>query len=143
MWIVIAAPTGKLSCCRAICRRRRSRPSRLPKSGASTGCPDEALGALAAEERFLLSAWFLDPAHLLEISRIIGVHKATASRRIQRLTANLHKDLRSRLQAHGMSRAAADEALGIDPRDLEINLRALLQNSQSLTFLEGGTPDQP
>jgi hypothetical protein len=35
-----------------------------------------------------------------------------------------------------MSRAAADEALGTDPRDLEINLRSLLQASQPEAFPE-------
>ena len=33
-----------------------------------------------------------------------------------------------------MSRAAAEEALGIDPRDVDINLRSLLQASRSKTF---------
>jgi hypothetical protein len=33
-----------------------------------------------------------------------------------------------------MSKAAAQEALGADPRDIEINLRALLQTSQTTAF---------
>lgn len=96
----------------------------------------ETLKLLVPEERFLLSAWFLDRRTLLEISRVIGVHEATVSRRLQRITSHLHKELLGRLQAHGMSRAAADEALGIDPRDLEINLRSLLQASGPAAFLE-------
>src|SRR5206468_1891969 len=39
------------------------------------------LGLLEPEERFLLSAWFLDQRTLLEISRILRVHEATVSRR--------------------------------------------------------------
>lgn len=96
----------------------------------------ETLSLLVPEDRFLLSAWFLDRRTQLEISRVIGVHEATVSRRLQRITSQLHKELLGRLQAHGMSRAAADEALGIDPRDLEINLRSLLQASQPAAFLE-------
>lgn len=96
----------------------------------------EALGLLVPEERFILSAWFLDRRTLLEISRVTGVHEATVSRRLQRLTSRLHKELLSGLQARGMSGAAAEEALGIDPRDLEINLRSLLQASQPEAFLE-------
>jgi len=35
-----------------------------------------------------------------------------------------------------MSRRAAEEALGADPRDLDINLKKLLQSSQSDAFQE-------
>jgi hypothetical protein len=35
-----------------------------------------------------------------------------------------------------MSRRAAQEAMGADPRDLEVNLKKLLQNSQSEAFQE-------
>ena len=64
-------------------------------------------GSLPPEDRLLLSAWFLDQRTLLEISRILRVHEATVSRGIKRLTARLHKELLERLQASGMSRAAA------------------------------------
>ncbi len=101
------------------------------------------LGLLPPEERFLLSAWFLDRRTLLEISRILGVHEATVSRRLHRLTSTLHKDLLKTLQASGMSRAAADEALGADPRDLDINLRTLLQSSRSSSFPDQGAIADP
>jgi RNA polymerase sigma-70 factor (ECF subfamily) len=95
---------------------------------------EEAVGTLDVEQRFLLSAWYLDQRTLLDISKIIGVHEATVSRRIQRLTSRLREELLARLQTNGMSRAAAEEALGIDPRDVDINLRSLLQASRSETF---------
>ena len=94
----------------------------------------DTLGTLDAEERLLLSAWFLDERTLLEISKIIHVHEATVSRRMQRLTARLREELLGRLQSNGMSRAAAEEALGIDPRDVDINLRTLLQASRTESF---------
>jgi RNA polymerase sigma-70 factor, ECF subfamily len=94
------------------------------------------LGSLAEEDRFLLSAWFLDRRTLLEISRVLGVHEATVSRRLQRLTSRLHEALLGNLQTSGLSRAAAEEALAIDPRDLDVNLRLLLQASQRETFPE-------
>lgn len=99
---------------------------------------EETLGTLDGEERFLLAAWFLDGRTLLEISQIVGVHEATVSRRMQRLTARLRTELRERLQTKGMSRAAAEEALGIDPRDVDINLRSLLQASRTEAFSEKG-----
>jgi RNA polymerase sigma-70 factor (ECF subfamily) len=94
------------------------------------------LGSLAAEDRFLLSASFLDRRTLLEISRILGVHEATVIRRLRRLTARLHEALLVSLQESGLSRAAAEEALATDPRDPDVNLRLLLQASQLGTFSE-------
>ena len=101
------------------------------------------LGCLEAEDRFLLSAWFLDRRTLLEISRVLGVHEATVSRRIQRLTARLHDGLLENLQTSGLSRAAAEEALTTDPRDLDVNLGLLLQASLCGTFLEQGANTDP
>lgn len=92
------------------------------------------LAPLEPEERFILSAWFLDRRTLLEISKVIGVHEATVSRRIQRLTSRLHQGVLSNLQSSGMSKAAAEEALEIEPGDLDINLRRLLQTSRTGTF---------
>jgi RNA polymerase sigma-70 factor (ECF subfamily) len=94
------------------------------------------LTSLAPEERFLLSAFFLDQRTLLEIAQMLRVHEATVSRRVSRLTAKIRKDLLRNLQAAGMSRVAAEEALGTDPRDLDINLRSLLQASRPAAFLE-------
>jgi len=92
------------------------------------------LQALPPEDRFLLSAYFLDRRTLLEISRTVHVHEATISRRLKRLAADLRKQLLQNLQAGGLSKRAAEEALGVDPRDVEINLRKLLQTSQPSTF---------
>jgi RNA polymerase sigma-70 factor (ECF subfamily) len=92
------------------------------------------LRALPAEDRFVLSAYFLDRQTLLQISRLLRVHEATISRRLKRLTADLRNQLLHTLQAGGLSERAAEEALGADPRDIEINLRALLQTSQIAAF---------
>ena len=101
------------------------------------------LTCLVAEDRFLLTAWFLDRRTLLEISRVLGVHEATVSRRLQRLTMRLHEGLLENLEASGLSKAAAEEALATDPRDLDVNLRLLLQASQGGTFLEQGSDTAP
>jgi RNA polymerase sigma-70 factor (ECF subfamily) len=93
------------------------------------------LSSLEPEEQFILSAWFLDRHTLLEIARILRVHESTVSRRVSRLTSALRKQLLKNLQASGMSRAAAEEALGTDPRYLDLNLRHLLQTSRLATFL--------
>ena len=92
--------------------------------------------ALPAEDRFLLSSYFLDRQTLLQIARMIHVHEATISRRLKRLVADLHKRLLDNLKSSGLSKRAAEEALGTDPRDIEINLRSLLQTSQTAPFLD-------
>ena len=89
---------------------------------------------LPAEDRFLLVSYFLDGRTLLELACLLRVHEATMSRRLKRLTQDLRKRLLKDLQAHGMSRAAAEDSLGTDPRDIDINLRSLLQASPSSPF---------
>lgn len=96
----------------------------------------QVIRELGAEDRFLLAAYFLDRQTLLEIARTLNVHEATISRRIKRLTVALRSRLLEQLRRHGLSNAAAEEALGTDPRDIEINLRALLQTSRSKPFSE-------
>lgn len=123
-------PEGELAATPAVADPPPDVLARLSESLTS------ALRRLDPEDRFLLSAWFLDRRTLLEISRILQVHEATVSRRIGRLTARLHKELLTGLRASGMSKAAAEEALGTDPRDININLRSVLQTSQSGAFPE-------
>ena len=87
------------------------------------------LSEASAEERFLLSAYYLDQHTLHEMSRVLRVHEATISRKLKRATERLRKQLLRTLKARGLSRRAAEEALGTDPRDVDINLRKLLQKS--------------
>ena len=112
-------------------------------TGAELGRLTEAvartLKALPAEDRFVLSAYFLDRQTLLQIGRLLRVHEATISRRLKRLTTELRKQLLQNLQAGGLSQRAAEEALGADPRDIEINLRTLLQTSQIAAFKDKTT----
>jgi RNA polymerase sigma-70 factor (ECF subfamily) len=117
-------------------------PPAAESSGASASAEllrirdgvSRCLRALPAEDRFVLSAYFLDRQSLLEISRVIRVHEATVSRRLKRLLGDLRKQLMHTLQLGGLNKRAAEEALGADPRDIELNLRALLQTSQGPPF---------
>jgi RNA polymerase sigma-70 factor, ECF subfamily len=95
-----------------------------------------AIAQCAAEDRFLLAAYFLDGQKLLQIARTLAVHEATISRRLQRATVEIRKQVLRNLEQSGLSRRAAEEALGADPRDLDINLKILLQKSQAETFKE-------
>jgi RNA polymerase sigma-70 factor (ECF subfamily) len=97
---------------------------------------ERTLQGLLPEDRFLLSSYFLDRQTLLHISRLLHVHEATISRRLKRLVTDLRKQLLHNLQSGGLSKRAAEEALGNDPRDIEINLSALLQTYQSTSFFD-------
>ncbi len=105
-----------------------------PEVSRLSAAVSRTLAALPADDRFLLAAYFLDQQTLLQIGRLLRVHEATISRRLKRLTADLRKQLLRNLQSGGLSQRAAEEALGTDPRDLELNLRTLLQSSQSTAF---------
>jgi RNA polymerase sigma-70 factor, ECF subfamily len=114
-------------------------PELAPVAAELTGLTraiTSAIESLSAEERYLLSSYFLDRQPLAQIARVLHVHEATISRRLKRLLTDLRKRLLHHLQAGGLSKRAAEEALGNDPRDLEINLRALLQSSQTTSFSE-------
>ncbi len=97
---------------------------------------EEALRRQEAEDRFLLAAYYLDGRTLIEIARVLGVHEATVSRKLRRVTDGLRKQVLRNLQGLGLSRRAAEEALGADPRNLNLNLKKLLQYSPSDTFQE-------
>jgi RNA polymerase sigma-70 factor (ECF subfamily) len=99
-----------------------------------TAAVARTLRGIGAEDRFLLSAYYLDRQTLLQIAQTLAVHEATISRRLKRLADGLRKQLLENLISGGLSKAAAEEALGADPRDVEINLRKLLQTSQTSTF---------
>jgi RNA polymerase sigma-70 factor, ECF subfamily len=108
---------------------RVSEPPELRQLEDLRGAIKMTLSAASAEERFVLSAYYLDRHTLHEISRVLRVHEATVSRKLKRATEHLRKQLLRTLRERGLSRRAAEEALGIDPRDVDINLRNLLQKS--------------
>lgn len=96
---------------------------------------DGALAALSSDDRFVLSAYYLDGRTLAEIARMLGVHESTISRKVDKLAKSLRKQILAGLAKQGMSRRQAEEALEVDVRDVSLNLRArLVQDSASPTF---------
>jgi RNA polymerase sigma-70 factor, ECF subfamily len=110
-------------------------PTPLPaETNRLTQAIEHTLETLAPEHRFLLATYFIDQQTLLQIARLLHVHEGTVSRKLKRLTASLRKQLLRNLQSGGLSKQAAEEALGTDPRDIELNIRTLLQTSQPVSF---------
>ncbi len=97
---------------------------------------EAAIGSCDGEERLILAAYYLDGRTLLEIARVLKVHEATVSRKLKRVCEEVRKRVVKDLQGKGLSRRAAEEALGADPRDLDVNLKKLLQYSQIEAFKE-------
>ena len=96
---------------------------------------DEALRTLAAEDRFVLASYFLDERTLAEIARALSVHESTISRKVEKLTKIVRKQIFKSLMSLGMSRRQAEEALSADVRDLRLDIRAsLAQDSVANTF---------
>jgi len=94
------------------------------------------LDRCAAEDRFLLAAYYLDERTLIEIAPVLHVHEATVSRKLKRVCQEVRKGILKNLRDAGMSKRAAEEALGTDPRDLDLNLKRLVQYSQADAFQE-------
>jgi RNA polymerase sigma-70 factor (ECF subfamily) len=93
----------------------------------------ESLAALSAEERFLLASYYLDQRTLADIGRQLHVHESTISRKLERLTGELQKRMRRRLQATGVDRRRCDELLqDFDVRDLNIDVAANLRQEMPL-----------
>jgi RNA polymerase sigma-70 factor (ECF subfamily) len=87
---------------------------------------DEALAVLLGEDRMVLSAYYLDGRTLAEIARMLGVHESTISRKVDKLAKSLRKQIIATLVRRGMSRRQAEEALEVDVRDLQVNIRRSL-----------------
>jgi len=104
---------------------------------------DEALGMLDAEDRFLLASFFLHDRTLGELARILRLHESTVSRRIHKITAGLRKQIVRGMMRRGMSRRQADEALESDVRDLQINVRARLQENLQETQIRPSSQQRP
>ena len=98
---------------------------------------DEALAFLDGEDRIILSAYYLDGRTLAEIARMLGVHESTISRKLDKMTKSLRKQILSGLTRRGMSRRQAEEAMEVDVRDLQMDIRGkLAQESAPAAFSE-------
>jgi RNA polymerase sigma-70 factor, ECF subfamily len=102
-----------------------------------TQATDGALALLPAEDRTILAAYYLDGRTLAEIARMLRVHESTISRKVDKLAKSLRKQILASLTRRGMSRRQAEEALEIDVRDLQLDIRrSLAQDSAPAAFSE-------
>lgn len=98
---------------------------------------DAVLAELPAEDRMVLSAYYLDGRTLAEIARMLGVHESTISRKLDKLAKALRKQIMGALTKGGLSRRQAEEALEVDVRDLQVDIRrSLTQETSTAAFSE-------
>jgi RNA polymerase sigma-70 factor, ECF subfamily len=98
---------------------------------------DAALAELPSEDRFVLATYYLDGRTLAEVARMLRVHESTISRKVDKLAKLLRKKILTGLVQRGMGRREAEEALDVDVRDLQINIRrSLAQESTVPAFSE-------
>ena len=123
-------------------------PPVTPADARLARATDDALAFLSAEDRMVLSAYYLDGRTLAEIARLLGVHESTISRKLDKLAKALRKQILAELVRGGMSRRQAEEALEVDVRDLQVDIRqSLAQDSSSPAFskrtAEAGVREDP
>lgn len=86
-----------------------------------------AIAELAAEDRLLVKLYYFDGLRLREAGAVLGVHEATASRRLSRV----HADVRQRVAAilmneHGWTKSETERSLAEVTSRLEVDLEPLV-----------------
>jgi RNA polymerase sigma-70 factor len=86
-----------------------------------------AIGELAAEDRLLVKLYYFDGLRLREAGAVLGVHEATASRRLTRV----HEEVRSRVEAilmkeHGWTREETARSLAEAASHLDTDMELML-----------------
>lgn len=86
-----------------------------------------ALKELAAEDRLLVKLYYFDGRRLKEAGAVLGVHEATASRRLTRI----HAEIRQRVEAiltkeHGWTREETARSLAEAASHLDTDLQLML-----------------
>ena len=96
-----------------------------------------AVQDLAAEDRLLVKLYYFDGLRLKEAGAVLGVHEATASRRLTRVHAELRRQVESILiNDKGWTKPETDEAFSQLAVGLETDIEPLLAADNMLTKKE-------
>lgn len=88
----------------------------------------QALGELAAEDRLLVKLYYFDGLRLREAGVVLGVHEATASRRLTRVQTDLRKRISQILvDERGWTKAEAERSFADVAQHLEADLETLIK----------------
>ena len=92
----------------------------------------KVLGGLAPEDRLLVKLYYFDGLRLREAGAVLGVHEATASRRLTRI----HNEVRERVEAilmkeHGWTKVETARSLSEAALRLDSDLELMLASEKS------------
>ena len=88
----------------------------------------QALGELDAQDRLLVKLYYFDNLRLREAGVVLGVHEATASRRLTRIQTDLRKRVSQILvDERGWTKAEAERSFAEVAQHLETDLEALVK----------------
>ena len=98
-----------------------------------------SIGDLSAEDRLLVKLYYLDGLRLREAGAVLGVHEATASRRLTKI----HGELRNRVESiliddRGWTKAETKRSFAEVALHLETDLEPLLASGATLNKVETG-----
>lgn len=89
-----------------------------------------ALGELADEDRLLVKLYYFDGLRLREAGAVLGVHEATASRRLTRIQSDLRKRVEKLLvEEHGWTHAEATRSLSQVAASLQMDVEPFLRSA--------------
>lgn len=87
---------------------------------------------LSAEDRLLVKLYYFDGLRLREAGAVLGVHEATASRRLTRVHAQLREHVQRVLVAEGWTNAETESAFAELAFNLEADIEPMLASEQVL-----------
>lgn len=88
----------------------------------------QAVRELAAEDRLLVKLYYFDNLRLREAGVVLGVHEATASRRLTRIQTDLRKRVSQILvDERGWTKAEAERSFAEVAQHMETDLEALIR----------------
>ena len=91
-----------------------------------------ALAGLDAEDRLLIKLYYFDGLRLREAGAMLGVHEATASRRLTRLHTEVRKRVEASLVAeHGWTKQEAARTLAEAATHLDTDLKRMLTGTEA------------
>jgi RNA polymerase sigma-70 factor (ECF subfamily) len=89
----------------------------------------QAFGTLDDEDRLLMKLYYFDGMRLREAGAVLGVHEATASRRLTRIQGEVRKQVESTLMKdHGWTKAEATRSLSQVATSLQMEVEPLLSS---------------
>jgi len=93
----------------------------------------EAIEGLSQEDRLLVKLYYFDDLRLREAGAVLGVHEATASRRLTRIQRDLRDGVqRALVEQHGWTKAEAEQSFAEVAQEMDIELESLVTPSAAL-----------